>query len=617
MEGTRYAFMKKYRNILLVILFVLLLLLGLWISLSSTIIDFQSSNIFFSGFDYPIILFHGISTHGIGFIRTFRWNIAPLFLTLIPFLYVFSVVIGIQVHYLIIFGWIIFVINSLLASIIIKKLVGNKFAFLALIFLLFASRFTLQNSFLSYFDHNVTVSYILLSLLFIINIFNEKRFFWVYVIILFILTSINVFSDPWFYPAFVLPILIMLIIFGFKNQDPISQNCRRLFIFILGGTVTGYTQFFGLFYFFRHLNSLPINNLHGLIDNMLTIKQDIPILFNIITPSFYLGKLLLLFYIFIIIALFFIILKSIKPFWKLLDSTKRFIIGFAVLSSLGTVSAFLIQVAPPGAINSYWVVRYFMNLYYFIPLIFIILISGSWQSIGKIGKKIIIGAYAGFIVMGIMNSPITWRGIIPTKRIAGMSFANFLISHDLRYGYCGHYRAYTITVASKFRTIVRPIIFDSKSHAFRPRPLNTATIWYEINNISRTHAAFLALTPSICNNITICLKYAKMQFGVPYQILYYKTIPILVWNNSLVKQLLFYKINNFKALSPILILQGYHGFNIISYRNKFYGLAQNEGAFNINKVTKKQYKQLFIGDSVDEVKSIIVKTIKSLKNYDK
>ena len=609
----RKTTIKKYRTILLAILFILFLLLGLWISLSSTIIDFQSSNILFSGFDYPVILFHGISEHGIEFVPTFAWNVAPLFLTLFPFFYIFSVIFGVHAHYLVILGWVIFIINSLLASIIIKKLVGNKSALLALIFFLFASRFTIRESFLTYFDHNITVTYILFSLLLITNIFNKKKFFLVYGIILFILTSINVSSDQWFYPAFVLPILIMLIIFGLKNQELISKNCWFLFIFILGGTVTGFTQFFGLFYFFRHLNSLPISNLHGLIGNMLTIKQDIPVLFNIITPPFYSGELLLLVYISIIIAFFFIILKNIKPFWMLLDSTKRFIIGFAVLSSIGTVSAFLILSSPPGAIGSYWVVRYFMNLYYFIPLIFIILISVGWQSVGKIGKKMMMGAYAGFIVMGIMNSPIIWRGVIPTTSIAGVSFADFLISHDLRYGYCGHYHAYNITVAGKFRTIVRPVIFDHESHVFRPRPLNTSTLWYGLNNMPKTHVTFLAITPSMCSNIAICLRYAKTQFGAPYKILYYKKIPILLWKHSIVKQLLFYKISTLKALSPILISQGYHGFNIISYGDKFYGLAQSEGAFDIKKVEKKEYGQLFIGNSIDEVKNLILKQGKLLK----
>lgn len=58
---------------------------------------------------------------------------------------------------------------------------------------------------------------------------------------------------------------------------------------------------------------------------------------------------------------------------------------------------------------------------------------------------------------------------------------------------------------------------------------------------------------------------------------------------------------------PKLIEEGYKGFNIILYDNKFYGLAQNEGEFDIRKVEKKGYRRLFVGMSVNEVKHLIDK----------
>ena len=61
---------------------------------------------------------------------------------------------------------------------------------------------------------------------------------------------------------------------------------------------------------------------------------------------------------------------------------------------------------------------------------------------------------------------------------------------------------------------------------------------------------------------------------------------------------------------PKLVLEGYKGFNIISYGDKYYGLDQNEGPFYISKVEKKEYKRCFIGNSVDEVKQIIDKSLR-------
>lgn len=63
------------------------------------------------------------------------------------------------------------------------------------------------------------------------------------------------------------------------------------------------------------------------------------------------------------------------------------------------------------------------------------------------------------------------------------------------------------------------------------------------------------------------------------------------------------------TLEPKLVLEGYKGFNIISYGDKYYGLDQNEGPFYITKVEKKEYKKCFIGKSIDEVKEIIDKSL--------
>ncbi len=54
-----------------------------------------------------------------------------------------------------------------------------------------------------------------------------------------------------------------------------------------------------------------------------------------------------------------------------------------------------------------------------------------------------------------------------------------------------------------------------------------------------------------------------------------------------------------------LIQEGYRGFNIISCEDKFYGLAQSEGVFEVEKVEKGEFDQCFVGISVNEVKGLI------------
>jgi len=54
------------------------------------------------------------------------------------------------------------------------------------------------------------------------------------------------------------------------------------------------------------------------------------------------------------------------------------------------------------------------------------------------------------------------------------------------------------------------------------------------------------------------------------------------------------------AYSAILSLEGYKGFNIIQY-DEYYGVLQDEGAFDFKKVQERKYKWIVKGKSIDEV----------------
>lgn len=45
--------------------------------------------------------------------------------------------------------------------------------------------------------------------------------------------------------------------------------------------------------------------------------------------------------------------------------------------------------------------------------------------------------------------------------------------------------------------------------------------------------------------------------------------------------------------------------NIISYGDEFYGLAQNEWAFDIRKAGANKYKKCFVGETIHQVKRLI------------
>lgn len=56
---------------------------------------------------------------------------------------------------------------------------------------------------------------------------------------------------------------------------------------------------------------------------------------------------------------------------------------------------------------------------------------------------------------------------------------------------------------------------------------------------------------------------------------------------------------------PVLVEEGYLGFNILLVGNKYYGIGQEEGKFDVRKVNKKGYKRLVEGRNIEEVKSLI------------
>lgn len=65
-------------------------------------------------------------------------------------------------------------------------------------------------------------------------------------------------------------------------------------------------------------------------------------------------------------------------------------------------------------------------------------------------------------------------------------------------------------------------------------------------------------------------------------------------------------------VEPVLIEEGFERrFNIIQYDDTFYALPQGQGAFDINKVKQKAYREIFAGATIDDVKAQVTKAAKS------
>jgi hypothetical protein len=57
-----------------------------------------------------------------------------------------------------------------------------------------------------------------------------------------------------------------------------------------------------------------------------------------------------------------------------------------------------------------------------------------------------------------------------------------------------------------------------------------------------------------------------------------------------------------KSPAPVLVEEGYKGFNLVRYGEKIYAIPRREGAFQMERVLKNKYSRWFSGESLAEVK---------------
>lgn len=64
---------------------------------------------------------------------------------------------------------------------------------------------------------------------------------------------------------------------------------------------------------------------------------------------------------------------------------------------------------------------------------------------------------------------------------------------------------------------------------------------------------------------------------------------------------------NMGSSAPHLVEDNYHGFNIIRFRDRYYGLSQDQGEFDITRFQKNLYDHCYQTTAADEIRNIIDK----------
>ena len=76
-------------------------------------------------------------------------------------------------------------------------------------------------------------------------------------------------------------------------------------------------------------------------------------------------------------------------------------------------------------------------------------------------------------------------------------------------------------------------------------------------------------------------------------------------------------VNNGGNSKPELALEGFNGYNIIRLGEKFHAILQSDGVFEYSKLLSGQYNCFFSGQSLNEVKELVLASIDSVPNKSK
>lgn len=398
-------------------------------------------------------------------------------------------------------------ICSLLAALICYERSKNIFSFILVPIFCGLGHYAQNVGYLAHpFSHNLTNLYGLLCIyLYLINLRRCNLAVDILIYVLIIIASV---SDPWLLAAFYLPFLLTTV---YEVCVLKTRNHRALIIPMLTGVI--------LFsHTIERLFGLPtISFHHG------TFLQSVE---NAYWLLFGLGGLLNMFVVeksstFIVSAL--VILTAY--FTSIRNLKKISNIDFlTVMSVLGITSAFIISDVP----GAYYSGRFLVNILYLtVIVIFLRALSG---------RKILWLP----ITMIIISSYITNLQVKPVRDDLSKTegLLTFLRNNHLNYGYGPYWgtEALAISWISNFQQIIRPVTFN-KSTGFMESygRMQTFTNWYEKKETNAISQQFIAILNDgeECRNVEVCLEGVKKQFGMPEQILTFKSITFYVYNKPL------------------------------------------------------------------------------------
>jgi hypothetical protein len=485
---------------------------------------------------HSLILWHGVTQHGLSWLRDWIFTQDNWLLSLIPFHFLGFAVFGEKLSLVIIFGWLIFILSAIVGAMIVKSAGYKNCSFFVLVVLLNLGLYAHVNGFVSYStSHNISNLYGLLALFLLMKWCRHPNN--IKLVLMSLLLILGSVSDPWMLAAYDLPLLLASACIYVRPIVNIDRGrALKLFFSAAFSVLSVKTHLFGVLYFLPSVQ-FRVGSWSSINANAIYLVKDFGGLLNIFPYGGGNEFLPAVLSIVVFVCLICMCLLRMAKGDVTVSGNVRILLLFSLFSVGGILASFLLSDVPAQDYSG----RYLINCLYISVIMAAVLLGSIWSCVDLRLKLFSLSVYAFFVFSGIVSIlPLMLKPGFSFKDTGNSSLISFLKDNGLRYGYGPYWgaNANAVTVESKHKIIIRPVIFNAASGEIEiGTRVQSSKKWaFDDDEMPRSEHQFFVLIRSDgeeCPNVELCMSGVKRQFGNPVKILKKDDSTILVWRRDL------------------------------------------------------------------------------------
>lgn len=536
-------YMTFLRKKMVGILPFLLVVIGLWLSLSETFkiwyLDSDISAIF--------LVIEALQQEGWGILKSFHFPLDNwLGSVILPDL-IWSYFFGNSPSSIFMTGVVVFWLTAIVSGGIVVYVSGVKKGVWATGFILCAPQGVLGGwGYLTYpAAHNVSVLWGFLGLFCALVWIKEKRFIAILGAVFFL--SVAGFSDPWVLSAFDLPLICAAVMTClFKGKENAFLGRKNLYWVILNAVVVAIilskTSFLGIFhiasdnmnYFLKIRFSLK--TLPNILGAMACYFNVVPGVNFLCVKEFILaqrwGALAGLFgaAFFDVIVLFSFLYFAVLHFFRKMssfDDRKVFLSFFLLFSIMGIASSVFVF----GLVKDISSSRYFVNIYYcVIMFLFIHNVNEKYEWIN--GVRGVFGFL--WILSSLISNLSGFSFKAPFVTLPNESVLSVLKDEQIDTAFGNYFgvEANSLTWLAHGQAHVRPVLYDPDYHGFLPSIWSSSS-WYRLPAHKRWALVITSTEGNdVCSPFPTCEDAAIHQFGMPLNVLHVDRMIFMIYSSD-------------------------------------------------------------------------------------